>query len=213
MGKRPVPELLVHGIRHGESRANAGGALDNEADIPLTDHGHNQAGAISRIITARPMDLIAVSPYLRAQQTAAPTIAALPNIPHETWPLIREFSFLGQDGLKALRPERLEIAQSYWDRADPVFAAEGAEPFSRLMAHATQIKTKLEALHAEHMARICLFSHAYFLNALRWVMENPSEKPTPYAMRDFMTQYKERPIRNADILTFRHDGTGWKTKN
>lgn len=60
-------------IRHGESEANVGLPTSDPASIPLTEKGRQQAEQIAEKLTITP-DLIIVSPYLRARQTAEPTI-------------------------------------------------------------------------------------------------------------------------------------------
>jgi len=60
-------------IRHGQSESNAGLPSADWQGIPLTELGHQQAARIAGVFTDPPK-LIVSSPYLRAQQTAQPTI-------------------------------------------------------------------------------------------------------------------------------------------
>ena len=64
-------------IRHGQSESNAGLPSADWQGIPLTELGHQQAERIAEVF-ADPPQLIVSSPYLRAQQTAQPTIARYP---------------------------------------------------------------------------------------------------------------------------------------
>jgi broad specificity phosphatase PhoE len=66
-------------IRHGQSIANAGQVTEGTASVPLTALGHQQALAVSTLITTAP-DLIVVTPYLRTQQTAVPTLEKFPDV-------------------------------------------------------------------------------------------------------------------------------------
>ena len=61
--KRAVARILL--VRHGESRANAGFATSEPADVPLTDLGHQQALDVADQINETP-DLIVVSPEREA---------------------------------------------------------------------------------------------------------------------------------------------------
>lgn len=82
--------LTVHLIRHAESAANAGAVTADPASIPLTPRGHDQAHSISKAFAAAP-ELIVCSPFLRVQQSAAPTLARFATVPVETWP-VQEFT-------------------------------------------------------------------------------------------------------------------------
>ena len=82
--------VLIH---HGESVANAGFPTSDPASIPLTEDGRLQAEQIAEKMTIVP-DLIIVSPYLRARQTAEPVIKRFPQAKVECWPEVREFTYL-----------------------------------------------------------------------------------------------------------------------
>lgn len=84
--------LTVRFIRHAESAANAGAATSDPASIPLTPRGHDQALAGSDSFSAAP-DLIICSPFLRVQQTAAPTCVRFTAAPVQTW-AVQEFTYL-----------------------------------------------------------------------------------------------------------------------
>ena len=83
-------------IRHGESVANAGGAVSSFSEIPLTARGRQQAELFAARfdeLSADPPTLIVQSPYLRARQTAEPLIRRFAGVPVETWP-VQEFTYL-----------------------------------------------------------------------------------------------------------------------
>ena len=69
--------IRVFLIRHGESESNAGLASAGPGSAPLTADGHQQAEQIARVLADVPA-LIVTSPYLRARQTAQPTIRRFP---------------------------------------------------------------------------------------------------------------------------------------
>jgi broad specificity phosphatase PhoE len=57
-------------VRHGESIWNAEGRLQGQADAPLSMRGVQQAGALARALSTRPLAAIYTSPLRRAQATA-----------------------------------------------------------------------------------------------------------------------------------------------
>lgn len=89
--------LTIYCYRHGESAANAGAAnagaaTSDPALIPLTELGHEQAQALAATINTMP-DLLVVSPFLRAQQTAVPLQQRYPQTQVVSWP-VQEFTYL-----------------------------------------------------------------------------------------------------------------------
>jgi broad specificity phosphatase PhoE len=71
--RRPRPRITL--VRHGEPEwAPGGGPTVN--DPGLTAFGAAQARAAAEALAREPVDAIYVSPYLRAQQTADPLVAA-----------------------------------------------------------------------------------------------------------------------------------------
>ena len=97
-------------IRHGESTGNAGIPCN---DLALKDLGWRQASEVAASWTETP-DLIVTSPYLRTQQTAAPTIERFPEVPLEVWP-IQEFTYLQPSRWNGtLSSERMQFIERYW---------------------------------------------------------------------------------------------------
>jgi phosphohistidine phosphatase len=54
-------------LRHGEAEAHA----RTDAERALTNHGRREVQQAAQHLLGRPLDIILVSPYVRAQQTAA----------------------------------------------------------------------------------------------------------------------------------------------
>jgi probable phosphoglycerate mutase len=79
-------------IRHGQSESNAGLPSADWRRIPLTELGYRQAEHVAGVF-ADPPRFIVTSPYLRARQTAQPTIERYPGAPGEEW-AVQEFSYL-----------------------------------------------------------------------------------------------------------------------
>src|ERR1700721_563148 len=105
-------------IRHGQSTGNVGTPCHHLSLIGLTVKGGEQARGIGANWIATP-NLIVTSPYLRAQQTAQPTIQRFPDAIVEGWP-VQEFTYLQPDRWNGtLSVERMPHIERYWTEADP----------------------------------------------------------------------------------------------
>ena len=111
---------------------------------PLTPDGHRQAGQIAQVLADVPA-LIVTSPYLRARQTAQPTISRFPAAACQEWP-VQEFTYLGGlHGRASTAGERQPYARAYWDQADPHHASPGAESFTGLLRRTAGFLDRLSA--------------------------------------------------------------------
>ena len=152
-------------IRHGESESNAGLPTSDTAKIVLTPRGHAQAECVAAAFM-RPPALIVMSPYLRAAQSARPTIERFPLARREEWP-VHEFTYLSlasrhNTTLDQRRPQ----IDAYWERCDPHYLdGDGAESFAALMVRARQILERIKGLDDGFVA---IFSHGLFIRTLLW---------------------------------------------
>jgi len=172
-------------IRHGESESNAGAVSDDAGSASLTPLGVRQAQAIAAWLESPPTRFV-VSPYRRAQQTAAPSLARHAHVPVETWP-VHEFTFLSPDSYAGTSPEmRKPAAEAYWAAADAhAVTGEGAESFAAFLARVHATRARLEALSP---GVVVVFSHKKFLNALRWTWltgEAPASTSRMVRFREF----------------------------
>ncbi len=74
-------------MRHAESAANASLPTSDPGAIPLTCAGRLAADAAARDYDGPPPDLIIVSPFRRAQETAAPFRKRFAIAAVEEWPV------------------------------------------------------------------------------------------------------------------------------
>lgn len=65
--------MKLYAARHGETQWNAENKVCGRTDLPLTTLGHQQAQILCEKVGKLDVDLIIVSPLLRARQTAAPS--------------------------------------------------------------------------------------------------------------------------------------------
>lgn len=181
-------------VRHGQSTANIGEPCDDHTLIALTPLGHQQAEKISTTWTRRP-DRIYLSPFLRTHLTAAPTIARFPKVPVETLPM-EEFTYLDPSLWKgstweSRRPEVI----AYWEAMDPDHVhGPGAESFSTLLS---RVRLVLDHLEDQKPEWALAFTHGQFMQAVKVVVENPSEAPKELMVR----LYHERIPDNTETLS------------
>lgn len=169
-------------IRHGESVSNANLPTKHPSLSELTPKGHEDAKQIVKAFTEKP-DLIVVSPYIRAKQTAVPTITYFNLIDVEEWP-VYEFSYLHPERYNGTRgSERGPLAQAYWQRNDP-YEKEmgGGESIAELMA---RVQALVDRLHKHPAGYIVIFSHGLFCRALMWMLITGLHEPTADAMQRY----------------------------
>ncbi|MFO7683528.1 MAG: histidine phosphatase family protein [Chloroflexota bacterium] len=196
---------VVWFIRHGESESNANLITTHPALSALTPQGEIEAGQTAAAITTAP-DLIVISPYLRAQQTAVPTIHKYPHAPVETWP-VEEFTYLHpQHYHNTTGADRWPAAKAYWEENNPVLKDDSeGESFAELMTRVSALQTRLAA-HAA--AFIAMFSHGMFLRALLLnALINQSE-PTPELMQRYYNFLWAVHMPNCAILKTTVDTNG-----
>lgn len=120
--------IRVFLIRHGQSESNAGLRSADPGSAPLTPDGHRQARQIARVLADVPA-LIVTSPYLRARQTAQPTISRFPQAACQEWP-VQEFTYLGDlHGRTSTAAERQPCAGRTGTRPTP----PARQPRSRIL--------------------------------------------------------------------------------
>ena len=191
-------------IRHGESESNTGLASAGPDSAPLTAAGHQQAEQIARVLADVPA-LIVTSPYLRARQTAQPTIRRFPATACQQWP-VQEFTYIGDLlGRASTAREREPYARAYWDRADPHATSPGAESFTGLLSRATDF---LNRLSTQESTPVVVFTHGLFMRAVAWSLLTGITTPDQEQMRSFRGFANRYLIPNAGVVELRHAGNG-----
>lgn len=192
-------------IRHGESVSNADLPTIHPAQSELTPKGEAEAEKIVAAFTQKP-DLIVVSPFVRARQTAVPTIIHFQPVPVEEWP-VYEFTYLHPERYKGTTgSQRRPYAMAYWGRSDPLEKEQGeGESFTELIERIQAMRNRLQERTESFIA---VFSHGLFLRAFIWMLLTGVEEATPQNMQRYayFTQAVQMP--NGAILKtqFGEDG-------
>ncbi|MEV6909829.1 histidine phosphatase family protein [Amycolatopsis sp. NPDC051071] len=187
-------------IRHGESETNAGFPGGDPGASPLTELGREQAAEIAEAL-AEPPRLIVTSPFVRARQTALPTIERFPRADREEWP-VQEFTFLGElHGQVTTTETRRPHTEAYWDRADPHHAVNGAESFADLFGRTQEF---LKRLGEREPGPIAVFTHGLFIRAVMWSLLTGITTPDSEAMRGFRTFADTYVVPNGNITELRY---------
>ena len=207
-----MPLLRVLCFRHGESAANAGHATSDPASIPLTELGKQQAHAISQRLAESPAFVIS-SPFLRAQQTAAPTLTRFPAVPTEIWP-VQEFTYLAPARCAGTSAQqRRQWVDAYWNAFNPTLVdGPGAESFSAFIERVRAALNRLRMVRNASDAIAAMFGHGQFLQAMRWLIQNGDGVIDADAMRSFRIVDQRSPIHNADGFMATFDGWSWSVE-
>lgn len=149
-------------VRHGQSEDNAGMASRGLGLAHLTKKGREQARQTGDHWQESP-DLIVVSPYVRAQQTAEPTIARFPEAKVVIWP-IEEFRQLGETAYQSRDMNyRQERYREHWAANDPDYVdGPGAESIRTFAERLDQLDHNLNITDFQ---TAYVFGHGFFLRS------------------------------------------------
>jgi len=146
------PEIWL--IRHGETEWSKSGQHTGRTDIPLTDHGREQARALRPVLAAQKFDLVLHSPMSRARDTCEEA-GLIAHAEEES--RLSEWNYGIYEGRKTVDIQADEPGWSVW--TSPI--AQG-ESLQDIQARAESLIERL----LDENGRIALFSHAHFLRVL-----------------------------------------------
>ena len=192
-------------IRHGESVSNANLPTTHPSASELTEKGQREAEYVAQAFTRKP-DLIVVSPYIRARQTAVPTINRFDPVNVAEWP-IHEFSYLHPERYNGTTGhQRWPEAMAYWERMDPL-EKEGneGESFSELLARVAAMEEQLRQTSEQFIA---IFSHGLFLRAFLWMSLTGFREATARSMEKYLFFSRGISMPNGSILKTRFEPDG-----
>lgn len=151
-------------IRHGECHSNIGEKTTHPATSTLTETGILQSECVADYIDFQP-DIIIHSPYLRALQSAKPTINKFPEVTIDEWP-VQEFIYLPHEKyLNTTQADRRSAVDEYWQQCDPQQKNfEEAESFVEFIDRMELMIEKLK----QNKGPVIVFTHGHVIRVMIW---------------------------------------------
>jgi broad specificity phosphatase PhoE len=187
-------------IRHAESAANAGAVTSSPETIPLTEKGLQQARRVAAWFDKQP-DIIAVSRYVRTQQTATPLQELYPTTISKQWE-VQEFTYLAPERCRNTTfAERKPLVAAYWSRNDPDYCdGVGAESFAEFIQRA---RRTIEQIKCDNSSFIVVITHGQFIKAMMWLWWHKAEHSERESMSAFRAFMQGVGVPNAAIVKIR----------
>jgi probable phosphoglycerate mutase len=151
-----LPEFWL--VRHGETAWSRSGQHTGRTDIPLTEHGEQEAAALAPRLAGRTFAKVLTSPLLRARRTCE--LAGFGNVAVND-PNLLEWDY-GQD--EGRRTAEIVAERPGWKLFE--HGSAGGETLAQIAARADRVVAQLRALDADAL----LFAHRDILRviAARW---------------------------------------------
>jgi broad specificity phosphatase PhoE len=163
-----MDEMLL--LRHGETEWSKAGKHTGRTDLPLTEHGEDQARALAPLVKERDFDLVLVSPAQRARRTAELAGLAAYEVDADLW----EWDYGGYEGITTLTIRETRPGWYLWrDGVIPGDAEHPGESAAQVGARADRVIARARAAGG----RVTLVAHGHFLRVLaaRWLGLGPEE--------------------------------------
>jgi broad specificity phosphatase PhoE len=151
-------------VRHGETEWSLSGRHTGRTDLPLTDHGREQARGLAAQLSAWRFSLVLCSPLRRARETCE--LAGLGDVA-EVCEDLREWDYGDYEGLTTPEIRERDPNWSLWRDGCP-----GGETPEQVGARADRALTRLRAAGGDAAA----FAHGHILRVLtaRWIAMEPA---------------------------------------
>lgn len=188
-------------IRHGECHSNIGEKTTHPATSTLTETGILQSECVADYIDFQP-DIIIHSPYLRALQSAKPTINKFPEVTIDEWP-VQEFIYLPHEKyLNTTQADRRSAVDEYWQQCDPQQKNfEEAESFVEFIDRMELMIEKLK----QNKGPVIVFTHGHVIRVMIWKIITGRLQKDKSGMRQYMSLRQALYIPNAGILKINLD--------
>ncbi len=162
-------------VRHGETEWSREGRFYGRTNLPLTDVGLQDAQDLIAKITPFAPDIAYVSPALRAQQTAGPTLAAL-GLEKIDEPDLWEQDYGDWEG-KHFNDVKAESAQVFeqW-LAKEIPGPPGGETTAVVRDRAMRVVSKITDSYQDQT--ILIVAHGSLLNAMLCGLVNAEHGPS-----------------------------------
>ncbi|MEW2303108.1 histidine phosphatase family protein [Streptomyces sp. NPDC006655] len=154
-------DLLL--VRHGETEWSVSGQHTSWTDLPLTQHGEEQAKSLAPLLTGRTYALTLASPLGRAIRTAE--LAGLAGVTAD--PDLHEWDYGGYEGITTAEIHRSRPDWYLWtDGVPPGPEGHPGESPEQIGARADRVLARLDAALAGDGGDVVLVAHAHFLRVL-----------------------------------------------
>ncbi|MEV6762816.1 histidine phosphatase family protein [Streptomyces sp. NPDC051105] len=154
-------DLLL--VRHGETEWSLSGQHTSWTDLPLTQHGEEQAKSLAPLLTGRTYALVLASPLNRAIRTAE--LAGLTGVVPD--PDLHEWDYGGYEGITTVEIHRSRPDWYLWtDGVPPGPAGHPGESPEEIGARADRVLAKVDKALAGDDGDVVLVAHAHFLRVL-----------------------------------------------
>ncbi|MEV0124725.1 histidine phosphatase family protein [Streptomyces sp. NPDC050703] len=154
-------DLLL--VRHGETEWSLSGQHTSWTDIPLTDHGREQARSLAPLIGGFRIGAAFTSPRQRSRETAE--LAGFPDARVD--PDLSEWEYGAYEGVTTVEIHR---TRPHWYLFDDGVALgppdhPGENP-GQVGERADRMLAKVDAALANYEGSVVLFAHSHFLRVL-----------------------------------------------
>ncbi|MFJ6080893.1 histidine phosphatase family protein [Streptomyces sp. NPDC092369] len=152
-------DLLL--VRHGETEWSVSGQHTSWTDLPLTQHGEEQAKALAPLLSRRTFALALTSPLGRAIRTAelAGLTGSVPD------PDLHEWDYGAYEGVTTVDIHRARPGWDLWlDGVPPGPEGHPGESPAEVGARADRVLSRVDPALAD--GDVVLVAHAHFLRVL-----------------------------------------------
>ena len=154
-------DLLL--VRHGETAWSRSGRHTGSTDVPLTEHGREEARRLVPLIRSHRIGAAFVSPLQRARETAE--LIGLTDVRID--PDLREWDYGGYEGVTTVEIQRERPGWFlFTDGVAPGPPDHPGESPEQVGARADRMLAKVDAAHANTEGVVVLVAHGHFLRVL-----------------------------------------------
>jgi broad specificity phosphatase PhoE len=158
-----APRQQIVLVRHGETEWSLSGQHTGRTDIPLTEHGREQAQRLASRLAGRRFDLVYTSPLSRASETCR--LAGFDSRAQTRHELL-EWDYGAYEGKRTIDIRKAHPRWTLWADGVP-----GGEPAADVAARVDGLLAELRAANGDSL----LFGHGHVLRVLaaRWLGLGP----------------------------------------
>ena len=152
--------MKIYFVRHGESVNNITGRYTGWMDVDLTEKGREDALGARELLRHLSFGKVYASDLKRARETAE---IALPGIPYEVTPLIREIHIGDVQGVRFVDAPALFPAMKTHKAGEMDFAKVNGESYETFME---RVRAFLDLAQSTGEERIAAFCHGGFIHGV-----------------------------------------------